>query len=127
MTEHRVLAKCVGFDFGVEDHGLPTLFGHFEYDDDGCQGLGYMVDTAFLMRFLAVFQAEKLQNVNGESCWVVFDDESNFRCGMGSEHIIRIDPLHQKGGRSFNLAEWKAWVKEGPRWSAHELLTGKKP
>ncbi len=47
MEEYRALAKCVEFDVGVEDHGCPTLFGYFDYDEGGCQGLGYMVDMAF--------------------------------------------------------------------------------
>lgn len=127
MEEYRALAKCVRFDVGVEDHGCPTLFGHFEYDESGCQGLGYMVDMAFLMRFMAVFGVSQLQEVNGKSCWVVFDSKSNFSCGSTSEHIIRIDPLHRAGGRPFSILDWRNWIVTGPRYSAHEMLTGEKP
>lgn len=126
MEEYRALAKCAEFDVGI-GHGCPTLFGHFEYDEGGCQGFGYMVDVAFLMRFMAVFSVGQLQDVNGKSCWVVFDAQHHFRAGSSSEHIIRIDPLHHKDGQPFSIPDWKKWMMNGPRYSAHELLTGEKP
>jgi hypothetical protein len=112
----RELAKCLGFDIGVEDHGMPYMFGQFDYEDSGrSQGFGYCIDTSFLMRFLAVFGVEKLQQVNGKSCWVTHDISS----------ILKVEPLHKREGRPFDLKEW---VKtRGCQASAWEMLTGENP
>ena len=69
MSE-RELAKCEDFDIGIEDHGILVMFGNFRYEGSSCQGFGYAIDTSFLYRFLDVFEVEKLQQVNGKSCWV---------------------------------------------------------
>ena len=114
----RELAKCVGFDFGIEDHGLPYLHGHFDYDGSSSQGFGMMVDAAFLMRFMAVFGVDKLQAVNGEACWVTHTDGK----------ILMIEPLFRSSKRPpFVIAEWSAWVQRRASFSAHELLTGEEP
>jgi len=88
----RELAKCSGFDFGI-GRGNPMLMGHFEYDGGGGQGIGRRVDAGFLMEFLGVFRVDRLSKVNGRSCWVTHDDDG----------IAVIEPLHQKGGESFNI------------------------
>lgn len=94
MTDkERLLAKCVGFDFGVEDHGLPVLFGTFEYEDSVHQGLGYIVDVGFMKSFLAIFGVDKLSKVNGKSCWVTCDNSK----------IYKIEPLHKKDGVPFDI------------------------
>lgn len=117
MTE-RILAKCVDFDFGIEDHGFPYLHGHFDFEDFGSQGLGYSIDTAFLMRFLGVFGVDRLRQVNGRSCWVTHEG------GL----IVLIEPLHKKEGNPFDIKAWAEWIrKSGRAISAHELMTGEKP
>ena len=118
MAREKLLAKCREFDFGIEDHGIPFLFGTFEYDSGVCQGLGYGFDDAFLMRFLAVFGVQKLRQVNGKSCWVTCDDSK----------IYKIEPLHKKDGTAFDIDAWAKWVKErGSPASAWEKLTGERP
>ena len=112
----RELAKLKGFDFMVEDHGLPVLSGTFHYDNGGAQGLGYIVDVAFLMRFLGVFNVDCLQLVNGKSCWVMIED------GL----VVGIEPLHKKEGKPFYMSEWREWRKSQSNPSAHEMLTGTK-
>lgn len=94
--KERSLAKCSDFDFGIEDHGLPVLFGSFEYDEWGVQGLGYSVDAEFLKRFLAVFGVRQLNDVNGKSCWVTHNNSQ----------ILKIEPLHKKDGVPFDIEEW---------------------
>jgi len=101
----------------IEDHGLPTLTGAFQYDSGGVQGLGYMVDVAFLMRFLGVFGVYCLRAVNGRSCWVMVED------GV----IVGIEPLHKKEGTPFRISDWREWRKTQSNPSAHEMLTGAKP
>ena len=115
--EKRSLAKCKDFDFGIGS-GCPVLHGTFEYEGGGCRGLGYMVDAAFLMRFLAVFGVINLRDVNGKSCWVTNTHDS----------IQKIEPLHKRDGTPFVISEWQEWInKQGHNCSAHELLTGEKP
>lgn len=113
----RDLARCKGFDFAIEDHGLPVLYGHFEYEGSGGQGFGYMVDAAFLMRFMGVFGVERLQQVNGRSCWVTHT----------SDRITLIEPLHASDGQPFDIGAWEAWVKRRAPFSAYELRTGEEP
>jgi hypothetical protein len=116
--KEKVLAKCRDFDFGIEDHGCPYLFGTFEYEGGACQGFGYIVDTAFLMRFISVFGVQSLREVNGKSCWVTSDWDG----------IYKVEPLHKKDGQAFNVEDWRKWHKErGCKASPHEMLTGEKP
>jgi hypothetical protein len=94
----RYLARCHGFDLGVEDHGFLVLFGHFQYEDGPAQGLGYQVDRDFLKRFLAALGVERLQEVNGRSCWVTATHSA----------VLLIEPLHKDQGRAFDIAAWVA-------------------
>lgn len=94
--KEKHLARCVDFDFGIEDHGCPYLFGRFDYDDCGSQGFGYVIDTDFLMRFIRVFGVEQLRDVNGKSCWVV----------ANSSKIYEVHPLHKEDGKPFIIEDW---------------------
>lgn len=114
----RELAKCRDFDVQIEDHGILVLAGTFEYESGGVQGLGYMIDASFLMRFMSVFGVEYLKDVNGKSCWVTHDDSS----------ITKIEPLHKKEGQAFIIKDWQEWYRSRmPGISAYEMLTGKRP
>ena len=93
--EKRELARCRGFDFGVEDHGFAFLFGHFEMEC-GVQGLGRIMTIEFLKRFLAVFNVARLQQVNGKPCWVTT------RKGL----IAKIEPLFPREGAAFDIDEY---------------------
>ena|SRR3990167_3196103 len=117
MTDERSLAKARNFDIWLEDHGLLVLDGHFEYEDGGAQGMGYCVDTAFLMRFLVAFGVDHLQKVNGKSCWVTHTNDK----------ISKIEPLHKKDGEAFDIPTWREWAKKQPGVSPYEMRTGKKP
>lgn len=117
FDEGRILARCRGFDFAIEDHGLPTLNGHFEYEGGSCQGMGYMVDTAFLFRFLEAVGVSSLRELEGKSCWVTHTHDK----------ISKIEPLHKKDGTPFIIEEWGEWVKRRAPFTAHELRTGKIP
>jgi hypothetical protein len=119
-----MLARIQQCDFAVEDHGMPVLNCDFEMEGSGI-GLGYMVDIAFLMRFMAVFGAECLQQCVGKSCWITLKVE-----GVGGGPVIEIAPLHKGDGTTFNIEAWSRWIAAQPpgyRKSAHELLTGEKP
>ena len=98
----RLLAKCSGFDFCIEDHGLPALRGSFEYEAGTAQGLGYIVDTDFLKQFMAVFGVGDLRSVNGKSCWVTCD----------WSNIYKIEPLHKKDGKPFDIEAWASKKKK---------------
>ena len=97
----RSLAKVRGVDFTINDR-FYGLSGLFEYEDGGCQGTGYCVDTAFLLNFMAVFNVTKLQDVNGRSCWV-----THSHCD-----IRLIEPLHKKDGTPFHIPTWTHWVEK---------------
>jgi len=112
MTKERQLARCKDFDFYIEDHGLPAIRGGFEYDNGGFQGFGYMVNTAFLMRFMAAVGVDSLRALNGKSCWVTADWEK----------IYKVEPLHKKDGVAFDIEEWVEWTKKNDRHGADELL-----
>ena len=118
MNTERELAKCRGFDVGIEDHGLLVMLGTFEYEGGGAQGLGCCIEEAFLYRFLSVFGIEQLNQVNGKSCWVTHDNS----------HIFKIEPLHKRDGAVFDIDEWAEFVKKRKApLSPFELRTGKKP
>lgn len=110
----RDLAKLEGFDIGIEDHGLLTMYGTFHYDSGGAQGLGYCIDASFLYRFLAVFGVGRLQEVNGMSCWVT---HNNWK-------ITKIEPLHKNDGAVFDLEEWSEYIQKLNLPSPHEMRTG---
>lgn len=95
--KQRRLARCVKFDFGTEDHGMPFLFGHFE-GEGWVQGFGYMVDTDFMQRFLRVFEVERMQQVNGRACWVTYS----------YDRIHKVEPLLSGEGTTFDIDEWRA-------------------
>ena len=105
MKAERELAKAKYFDFGIEDHGFPFLFGHFEYDRAGSsQGIGNILTMEFLMAFLEVFDVEQLHQVNGKSCWVTHTNDK----------ILKIEPLHRKEGKPFDIESFtrRAQAKE---------------
>ena len=113
----RSLARCNKFDIGIEDHGLLVLYGHFEYEDGEAQGLGYCIDSAFLYRFLGVFNVQRLQDINGRSCWVTHTHSD----------ISLVEPLHAKDGTPFILGDWQEFSKQHPQPSPYEQRTGRKP
>lgn len=99
----RRLAKCKGFDVGLEDRGWLLCLGEFHYDDSCVvQGLGYGIDGEFLKRFMNVFSVDRIQKINGQSCWVTGD----------SGKITKIEPLHKNGGNPFDIEEWAKEAEE---------------
>lgn len=91
--EERELAKCSDFDIWIEDHGLMTLSGSFEYEGGSVQGLGYIINMEFVRAFMDALGVERLNDVKGESCWVTHDNH----------HVSKIEPLHKKDGKAFNI------------------------
>ena len=120
-TKEKLLAKCRGASIRIEDHGWIYLHADFEYDD-GCsvQGLPvYMMDGAFVMRFMVALGIDDLSNAAGKSCWLVKGE---------SGYIEEIHPLHKKNGTPFIIPEWQKWIKtRGIGVSASEMRTGVKP
>lgn len=117
MAIERELAKARSFDVGIEDHGILVMFGYFDYEGGGAQGLGYCIDSSFLYRFLSAFGVEKLRDVEGKSCWVTHDDST----------IYKIEPLHKKDGTEFDIKLWQTFVQKLNLPSPYEMRTGKKP
>ena len=115
----REIARCVDFEFGVDYHGGPTLYGHFDYTSGGSQGFGYMVDSAFLVRFMIAcgVHSGKLSDVNGRMIYVTHTHSE----------ILIVEPIFPKDGTPFILAEWREWMKRNSLFSIYELQTGKKP
>jgi hypothetical protein len=117
MPAERSLATCQNIDFHVEpDHGIPTLYGAFVYDDGGAQGIAVFIDVGFLMRFLAVFNVDRLQLVNGRRCWVTHTNSS----------ILRFDPIEGSRGTPLIISEWSEWAQRRyAQISMDELRTGR--
>ena len=97
--EHEV-ARCEGFEVGVEDHGMPYMFGTFHYDGGG-QGFGYAIDADFIKRFLQVFRVDRLSKVNGRHCWVTHNHSS----------ITRVEPMLPDEGEAFDVLAWSETAK----------------
>lgn len=120
-TQEKLLAVCSGADICVEDHGIPYLNTSFEYDDGGSfQGLGaYMLDGAFVFRFMNALGISELSQAKGTSVWIVKDEKNS---------ISEIHPLHKKNGASFVIKDWQEWVnKRGTNVSASEMASGIDP
>lgn len=113
----RELAKAKGFDFVIEDHGCPYMEGAFYYEGGSAQGFGYVVNTAFLMRFMAALGVTRLQDVNGKSCWVTHTND----------RILLVEPLHKGEGEPFDTSAWIEWSKSYPSPSPYEMSSGKNP
>ena len=112
----REVAKVTKCDFGVEDHGIPTMFVMFEFDGSG-QGLGcYSVtDTGFIIRFLKAIGVSKMSEAVGKYCWVTHTNSS----------VESVEPLFKKDGTAFHIKDWQAWKAAHPGFhiSASELLS----
>lgn len=119
MSE-RKLARIVSADIEDVYNGMLGLCVHFEYEDGMHQNLsGYVIEAAFVVRFMVAVGVSRLRDAAGRSCWVTCTHSS----------IEAIEPLHKKDGRPFVIAEWQAWLKErfpeGISW--RELETGERP
>lgn len=108
----RELARITSCDVGYEDHGCPVMFCNFDYESGGGQGLGCIIDMAFILRFLNAVGEEKLHDCIGKSVWVTHDHSS----------ISIIEPLHKKDGKTFIISEWGEWVKKYCPYSASQML-----
>jgi hypothetical protein len=99
-TPERSLAKCKDFDFGIHDRGY-GLSGNFEYEDGGCQGIGYLTDVSSILGLLQAVGVDSIQELEGKSCWV-----THTHC-----KIIKIEPLHKKNGKPFVIKKWQEWIE----------------
>lgn len=90
------IAIARGFDVGYDDHNLPTMYGEFEYETIGIQGLGVVIDINFVTEFCKAFGVMKLQDCNGKIVKVEHDDR----------YIYKIIPLRFNKGKVFNIEEW---------------------
>jgi hypothetical protein len=93
----RELARCRKIDVEDNEHGGLLIGGHFEYENGSMQGMGYSLDVEFLREFMNVFAVSRLQDINGESCWVTHDHE----------RILKIEPLHKRDGTPFDVQAWR--------------------
>ena len=117
----RSLARVTHADIGEVYNGMLGLVVMFEYEDDlgsSGQGLGgYMIDGAMIVRFMNAVGVMELSKAVGKSCWVTHSHTK----------VYRVEPLHKKDGRAFDIDELGAWVKK--RWppdlSYRELETGR--
>jgi len=116
----RELARITHADIGDVYNGMLGLLVEFEYDGSDCQRLSdYLLDAAMVVRFLrAVGGCSKLSDAVGRSVWVTHTHDS----------IKKIEPLHQKDGKPFVIAEWEEWVcARLPEVSWSELESGNDP
>jgi len=87
-------------DFAIEpDRDFPCLYGHVDYDDGGAQGFSLVIDTAFLIRLLYVFNAHRLRELEGARAQVTHDHTRITR-------IISLD-----GERDFDIDVWSGWAR----------------
>ena len=119
----RKLARVKKLDLEIEDHGILVVRGGFEVESVGYYGMpDYCINTAFLYRLLDVFNYRKLRDLDGQPCWLT----ARFELGRFFE-VERIEPLFEKDGTAFVIADWQAWTKANDLHSPYELRTGKKP
>lgn len=93
----REVARCSGFDVGSDDHGGIAMLGAFNYDGGG-QGFGYRIDIEFVQKFLSVFRADRLRQVEGRYCMV-----THTHCD-----ILKVEPLLPSDGEAFDVHQWSA-------------------
>lgn len=113
----RELATAKFTDLEIEDHGWLVLRGGFEYESGSFQGFGYFAHSSFLMRLMNAVGVSEFRKLNGTSCWVThtFND------------IIKVEPLHKKGGTPFVIAEWQEWMKHNDEKNASpSAMAGKR-
>lgn len=115
----RELARITQADIGDVYNGMPGLAVTFEYEGGCCQGLGsYILDAAFVARFMGAVGVTRLRDAIGKSCWVTYTHSK----------VLAVEPLHKKDGRPFVIAEWQEWFKRRcTPLSWHELTTGENP
>jgi hypothetical protein len=115
----RELARIKSADIADVYNGMLGLRVDFEYEVGGGQLLtGYMLDAAMVARFMGAVGIGRLSDAALKSCWVTHD-----HC-----NIYKVEPLHAKDGKPFDIEEWQAWIKERmPPISWSELETGKRP
>lgn len=112
----RELARIISAEIGDVYNGMLGLVVHFEYESGMHQNLaGYMLDAAFVIRFVRAVGAGVLNECTGRSVWVTHTWDK----------ILKVEPLHARDGKPFVIEEWSEWVKRRlPPMSYHELETG---
>lgn len=120
----RKLARVKTLDLTIEDHGILVVRGGFEVEGSGFYGMpDYCINTAFVYRLLYAFGGYKsLRDLAGQPCWLT----AKFELGTFYE-IECIEPLFEKDGTPFIIADWQAWSKANDNHSPYEQRTGKKP
>lgn len=98
----RKLARIMRADIGDVYNGMLGLVVEFAYDKATRQCLsGYMLDAAFVIRFMRAVGVDRLSEAEGKSCWVT----------ATRNEILSVEPLHAEDGRPFVISEWQDWVK----------------
>ena len=119
-TPERSLARIEQADIGDVYNGMQGLIVTFAYDEGTHQGLGsYALDAAFVIRFMnAVGGLNKLSDAVGRSVWVTHTWSK----------VLKVEPLHKKDGRPFDIEEWQEWYKRRmPPMCYREMSTGGPP
>lgn len=101
-TSTRDHARCKGLDVGIEDHGIFVMHGSFEGDGWG-QGFGHHINEKFIRAMMAVFNVDRVRNMNGRPCWVTHSNSA----------IHKIEPLFEKDGIAFDVDEWVRSTRAG--------------
>lgn len=96
------IAKARNFDVGYEDHGLPFMYGEFEYEDGGMQGFGSIINIDFVTNFCKAFGVMRLQDCNGKIIKVEHDNS----------YIYKLIPLKFSRGKIFDVEKWASRTKE---------------
>lgn len=119
----RKLARVKKLDLIIEDHGILVVRGGFEVEGTGYYGMpDYCINTAFLYRLLGVFGMRGLRDLDGQPCWLT----AKFQLGTFYE-VEKIEPLFEKDGSAFVIADWQAWSKDNDNKSPYEQRTGIDP
>ena len=116
-TPERRLARIVRADIADVYNGMLGLVVEFAYDKSSRQGLGgYMLDAAFVIRFMGAIGVDRLSAAVGKSCWVTATHDK----------VLSVEPLHEEDGRPFVISEWQEWAKRRlPPMCWDELATGR--
>ena len=128
--DKRQLGKVRKVDLFREDHGLLTLYVHLEFAGSGQGFGGYCLDTFdkargrrvgsamgldFVMRLLALFDVDRLDDITGRYVYALRRDGWN-------SPIIGLELPEPDGGARFMVADWqREWATKPCDCAASEV------
>lgn len=100
--KESMIGKFVEPDIGIVRGELLVIFGHFNYEGGGCQGVGGVIDGDFIKRFVRAFGVTCISECAGRFVRVTRSDD----------RICKIEPIIKSDGVAFDIKEWANRLKD---------------